>query len=504
MTRSSNDPTLTALLAALLFAAGHPAATAAQELGPRSSDGGDARVVTYDEALRIAVQRSTQVRRARSQADLRGLESTQQVLEFLPSVEISSAVSRTFGRSFSQQEGEILSQTSNFFDVGGSASLQLFNGFEKWASLEQAQQQRAASRLQVERARRNAVFQVVDRFATLLQNQELTRVREQELEAQTDLLEQVEGLVEVGRRPRSDLYQQQAARAEARQALVEARRQERLAETELIRLLHLDPMDEYRFEAPTFSDTAAAEPDSFRLDSLLRTAFEERSDLKALRRTVRAQQQGIRVAESGKWPSLNLSFDYGSDWSSNAVRTIPGTGSDPRTVTLQPDDGGDPVTISVPGTGEDPQTFQPDFLEQIQDRRGGGISLSLSVPLFDQFQTKTQIRSARVQLDNARYDLSDQRQTVAFQVRQALLDLRSARAQIDATGQRLEAARRAREAARRRYELGAATFVELNQAIAGFVAARSANVRARYNRARARKLVDYQAGTLDVRPGTQP
>ena len=512
-----------ALLAALACAA-VPARAAAQAPDRRPGAAQETRVVTYREALRIALQRSTDVLRARRSADLQGLEATRQAMDFLPSLELSSGATRTFGRSFSQQEGQILSQTSDFIDLGGSASLQLFNGFEKWASLEQARRQEEASRLQVDRARRSAVFQVLDRFAVLLQNRELTGVREQQLRAQEDLLRQVRGLVEVGRRPKSDLYQQQAARAEAQQALVEARRQERLAETELIRLLQLDPMGSYRFEAPSLSDVAeprpdstappadaaperavaAAAADSFSLDSLLREAFDRRADLAAVRATVEARRQGVQMAQSGNWPSLSLDFSYGSDWSSNARRPIPGTGSDPRSVTLQPDDGGEPVTFSLPGTATDPETFRPDFFDQIQDRRGGAVQLSMSIPLFDGYDTKTEIRSARVELDNARYDLRDQRQTVAFQVRQALLDYRSAVAQTEATEQRLEAARRGREAARRRYELGAATFVELTQAISTFVSARSANVRARYARALARKLIDYQTGTLETRPGSRP
>ena len=266
--------------------------------------------------------------------------------------------------------------------------------------------------------------------------------------------------------------------------------------------LQLDPRREYSFEAATFPDTASA--DTFDLDRLLDVAMERRSDLAAGRAAVAASRQGVRAAESGYWPSLTLSFGYGSDWSSNARRAIPGTGSDPRTVTLTPDGGGDPISFPVPGTGTGPETFRPDFFEQIDTRRGGSVQLFLSVPVFDRWQVRNQVRQAEVALDNARYDLTDQQQTVALQVRQALVDYRSAQAQLDATEERLEAARRAREAAQRRYELGAATFVELTQAISGFVSARSAEVRARYALVRARKLIDYQTGRLSVRPGIQP
>jgi outer membrane protein len=60
------------------------------------------------------------------------------------------------------------------------------------------------------------------------------------------------------------------------------------------------------------------------------------------------------------------------------------------------------------------------------------------------------------------------------------------------------ASNRARDAAEKRYELGAATFVELAQAISGYVGARSAEVRARYATVRARELIRYQTGRLEV------
>ncbi len=474
-----------------------PGAATAQEAGTMDRAG---RTITYEEAVRLALQRNTTIRRAQSQTGLQSSLVTGETMDFLPSLEIGSSGTRTFGRSFSQEEGAILSETSDFIGANLSSSLTLFNGFEQFASLEQAQREEEASRRRLDRAQQDVAFQVLERFATLLQNRELTRVAEQELRTQEELLKQVRGLVDVGRQPQSDLYQQQAARAEARAALEEARRQEEVAKTELIRLLQLDPREEYAFEASNFPEAAA--PDTFAFDRLLDLAMERRSDLQANRAAVEAGRQGVRSARSGFWPSLTLSFGYGSDWSSNARRAIPGTGSEPRTVTITPDGGDEPVTIPVPGTGSEPETFRPDFMDQLNTRRGGSVQLSMSVPVFQRWQTRNQVRQAEVQLDNARYDLTDQQQTVALEVRQALVDYRSSQAQLDAAEERLEAARRARDAAQRRYELGAATFVEVSQAISGFVSARSAEVQARYALVRARELIDYQTGRLALRPGS--
>jgi outer membrane protein len=219
--------------------------------------------------------------------------------------------------------------------------------------------------------------------------------------------------------------------------------------------------------------------------------------VEAFERSVEASRQGVRVAQSGYWPSLSLSFGYGSDWSSEARQPIPGTGSEPRVITITPDDGGEPVTFPVPGTGSDPEFMKPSLMDQLNLRRGGSVRLSLSYPLFDRLQTRTNVQQAETQLLNAQYDLQEQRQLVALQVRQAVLDHRSARSSLAAAEERLQAASEARDAARRRYELGAATFVEVAQAESGYVAARSARVRAGYDVILTRKLIDYYTGSLE-------
>ncbi len=125
------------------------------------------------------------------------------------------------------------------------------------------------------------------------------------------------------------------------------------------------------------------------------------------------------------------------------------------------------------------------------------MSISLSLPLFDRFQTRVAVQQAEVERRFARYDLQDRRQEVALQVRQAVLDHRSAAAQQSATERQLAAAERAWRAAERRYELGAATFVEVVQARTTLVSARSAAVRSRFNVLLAQRRIAYHTGEPD-------
>ena len=455
-------------------------------------------MVTFEDAVRIALDQNTDLKRAQNAARFQDVLVTQERMDFLPNLEVSSGGTRSFGRSFSQEEGQIINETSDFFGAEAAASVNLFNGFEKVASLRRAGFEEEASGLRLERTRQDVVFQVIDGFVDLLQNQELADVRAEELAAQAELLRQVEALVDVGRRPKSDLFQQQAARAEARVALAEARREVELAATRIIQVLQLNPLANYTFTAPSLPDASAAPAEPYDMGRLLETAFAGRADLDAAEADVRATRQSIRAAQAGYWPSLSLSVGYGSDWASTARLPLPGTGSEPRTVTVTPDDGGSPVTFPVPGTGSDPRFQQPSFFDLLDQRRGGAVRLALSIPLFDRFETQANIEAAQLEAQNAQYDFQDQQQQVALQVRQAVLDYESARTQLEAATERLRAAERAREAARRRYELGAATFVELAQANATYVSAQSARVRTRYSLLLAQQLIDYYTGRLDA------
>jgi outer membrane protein len=89
------------------------------------------------------------------------------------------------------------------------------------------------------------------------------------------------------------------------------------------------------------------------------------------------------------------------------------------------------------------------------------------------------------------------RQDVGLQVRRAHLDLISAGETLRAADAQLRAAQLAFEMTRERYQVGAATLVELTQLRASLTQAESALVSARYSLAFQQQLIDYYVGDLN-------
>jgi outer membrane protein len=417
----------------------------------------EARTISFRDAVRIALERNTALRSARNVTAFDATSVSQARSQFLPDLRWNAQGSENYGRSFSQSEGRILDQRTQVFNTGVSTGLTLFNGFANRASLREARLELEASEMSLDRARQTVVFTVASNFLALVQEREQLAVRRDALAAEEALERQINEYVEAGVRPIADLYQQQASVASARFTLVQAERASELAEVDLVQTLQLDPRVEYEFVPPDFS-TALPSPPAQDLDELLRQAFARRVDIEAEENRVLAAEQGVRVARAARMPSLSLNAGYNTAYTSAA---------------------------------------ELGFMDQLDQRRGGSIGLGLSLPFLDRGGVRIAAERARISLDNARLAAETRQQEVGVQVRRAYLDYQAAQAQLAAAEAQQRAAELALETSRERYEVGAATLVELTQARATLTQAASALVSSRYNLLFQQTLMDYYVGTLD-------
>nr|WP_272508510.1 TolC family protein [Salinibacter ruber] len=421
----------------------------------------DTTQITFEEAVRTALDQNTDIKRAQVQARQSNIQVRSEWMDFLPNLEINTSVERGVGRGFSEVVGGITTQTQDEFRLNGRSSVTLFNGFENTSSLRQAREQAGADQNSLKRARREVVFTVMDQFISLVESREIVRVRRERVEAQRQRLKQIREFVEAGTRPKSDLFTAEADLADAEQQLLEGKREREVSQTQLIQTLQLNPRAAYDFQVPSLEGDTL-DPVRYKLSALIDEAFRKRLDLRVAKAKRRAAEQGVRSARSSYYPSLSLSGSYGTDWSSQGLRNI----------------------------------NDESFGNQLDVNRGGGVSLEISIPVFDQFNRSTEVERAQVDALNAKYQLQDRRQEIALQVRQSYFDYRNAVQQLEAANKRLRAAERARRAAQERYELGSADIVELQNAIRDYVDAASQQVRARYELVFQQKRIDYNVGRL--------
>lgn len=422
------------------------------------------RTITYDDALRIALQRNVAVRIAQNAQATDAVSVNQSRMQFLPDLRANTQSSQNYGRNFNSSDGAIQNTTTQNVNAGLSSSITLFDGMRTLSTYRQAQLTSAASEQDLARAQQTAVFTVASQYVAMVAQQELLVVREQTLRAQEEQEKLVQAYVDAGSRPIADLYTQQASVASARLDIVQTRRSLELARVDIMRTLQLDPAGDFNFVAPSLSAVTSPAV-SAPLDSLIARALLQRADLEAGDARLRAADAGVRGAGATRWPTVALSVGYNTSYSSAA---------------------------------------QFAFVDQLDQRRGGSIALGLSFPIFDRASTSSAAQKATIQFDNARIALESQRQEAGLEVRRAWLDLESAREQLVAAESQVRAAELALTSSDERYQAGVSTLVELANARTVQVQGASALVSARYNLVLQRTVMRYYVGDIDVGSGALP
>lgn len=414
--------------------------------------------ITFQEAVRIALDQNTQLRQSANQVRISEINVQSARAAFLPNFNISSGTGTNFGLSFDTNVGELRTTRNTRFNVNAFSSVNIFDGFQSQASLRQSRLAVESDDLRLNRQRQFVVFQVASQFLAYISAAEQIKVQQENLIAATQLLSQIEEFVRVGTRPVSDLYQQQANVEQAELAILQTEQLVQISEANLLQILRLDPLGSYEFIVPDLTEDAFI-PEDLDLTDLFMRAQQQRGDLRAQEVAVDAAAQGLRLARSSSLPQLSFSAGAGSSFNSGIE--------------------------------------QVGFIDQLDRNFSQSVSLSLNLPVFNRLRTRTQVQRAQVSYDNAKLNVEAIEQQIGVEIRQAYLDYLTAEKQLDVSRRQLEFREQALEAARERYNVGAATLVELTQAQSDFVQASQDEVTAKYTIFVRKRLIRYYTGELN-------
>ncbi len=430
--------------------------------------------LSLSECISMALRNASQVKKAQNNLDLQGTELLRSYGSFLPKLSASASyVPKSVSRSYNSitygiASGAQVRTESQSLSTGLSASLNLFNGLSDYAALQSALELKTAAGLTLQRAKETIAFDVTQHYYQALLDHELAETARENLQSSSDQLTLTDRQSRIGLKSLTDLYQQQAEVAANSLSAIRAENQYRKSRLELVRRLRLDPLTEVTLEPV---DTAALEslPPTVDIERLAVESRKRRADLEASRLQSSAARWQIRNAAGNRLPKLDLV------WSMNS-------------------DGIDYYRLTSGATSIDYP--YPPLGRQLANGIGYSISLNLSWALFDGFQTRYAVQSAKIGWMNRQLDYEELCDDAIIDLRQAAGDYQAAFTQLDAARASLRAADSAFSAVQRKYDLGAAGFVELSAARATRFSARSSMSQAAYNLALQKSLLDYTSGRL--------
>jgi len=420
--------------------------------------------LTFKEAVKIGLQNNVTLNQQRNNLFQSQVQKTSRILQLGPQVSVNGNVGIIKGNYLIPSTGQVTDATTDLASASLDVNLPIFNGLSGVNTARQASSQLDAQLEQVNRTTQDIINLVSVQYLSVLLDQELLKIAQENLEVQKKQLEQVMEQVELGSRSPVDEYNQQAQVSNSELLVVQAEYNLVNDKITLFQTLLIDPTGQTTLEEPAW-DVNSIVLDNQDLNQLLETASQQRSDLKQAQETENASRFSMNSSKGNYLPSLNARYSYGSRY--NQVR----------------------------GTPRD--TDYRDFNNQFfKDNLYQSIGLGFSIPIFTGFQNRATYVQTKVLYDNNKIQTKNREIIVKGDVVRAYQNFESVKKGYSASMKGLEASQMAYSLEKERYDLGVTSFVDFANANRIFVQAQTNMAQAKYRFLFQKILLDYSLGTL--------
>ena len=205
------------------------------------------KTLSLGNCIEIALNNATSAKKANYTLKLQGADVLRSYSNFLPKISFSTSFTPySLSNSYIQYDPSIppfkVKTENGSVNLNITTSLNLFNGFGDYASLQSALNKERAADYTLSRALQTIVYDVTQYYYQVLLNRELLEIAQENLLSVKDQLTLTDRQFQIGLKSMTDRYQQQAAAAESGLAVIQAETRMRRSMLELLRRLQIDPL----------------------------------------------------------------------------------------------------------------------------------------------------------------------------------------------------------------------------------------------------------------------
>jgi outer membrane protein len=425
------------------------------------------RLLTFKEAIDIAMRNNVTLIAQRNLLTQQKVNKTYRWAQLGPQASVNATLYESNGNRFIQQEGKVVNATVNGLSANLNIQQPIFNGMSLFYNARGSSEIFDAQLETVNRSMQTTMNNVATQYLQVLLDKELAKIALENLKNQQTQFEQVKAQVELGARSPVDEYNQQAQVSTAELRLMQANYTLVNSRITLMQTLLLDPTDSLSIEEPEWNINGMA-LDNLSLPSLVETALQKRSDLKAFKHLENSARMNMHSSKGNYMPGLNAFYSNGSAW--NQLKD---------------------ADTQDPGYRNFDQQFRTD-------NKQNNFGLSLNIPLFTGFQNRAIMMQSKVQYQNSKLNRSSQEVLVKGDVLRAFENYQAIQIAYKSAQTGLEASQMAFDLERERYNLGVTSFVDFVNANRTYLQAQTDMASAKYRFLFQKVALDFAVGTLKV------
>ena len=448
------------------------------------------------QCIEIALENNLQLKRSKINQELQSIGYSQSILQQTPSLNLFSNYGNNWGRSVDPTTNTFIANSSNYSGVGIQSSLNLFSGFSVRNNIKKSKTLLQKSVFDLENTTNNVMLSVVSSYLNvLLALDRLDNARFQ-LNSTQEQLSRISKLVEAGSIPITNKLNLDAQLAGDELSLIQQENGYRISILQLKQILLLETRKEIRVLRPNL-DLIPSTVIGSNSEEIYEIAIGILPEIKSAEKNAQSSLYDLRISKSGRYPTISVSSNFNSNYSSYANRErqfYDGFSMEPTTIGYLTND---PIqTVSslslVPNVIGSDKNFT--VLEQWKDYLSKSLSFSISIPIFNRYQVSGNIKRAKLNKELADINVIEARNQVRQTIESSYNDALAASKTYNASIKQVRALEESFRIIKSQYDLGSVNYTEYQIANNNLVRAKNDLISSRYDYIFKVKVLDFYQG----------
>jgi outer membrane protein len=414
------------------------------------------------QCVEYALANNVSVKQGDVQARITKLTYEQNRLQRYPNASLSGNVGLSSGRNVDPSTNAVIRDPILFSGVNFNTSVLVFNFHSLKHTIEVGKLDWQAQLAWVDKLKNDVALNVAGAYLQVLLSQEQANVAAVTLQQSQQNRTNVRRRVDVGNLPELNFLESDAQVARDSATLVTARATVQQNLLLLKAVMNLDAATPFTVELPPVDQIPVEPISELQPETVYNLAIQNLPQQKVNDIRILQWQRLIKASKAQMLPTVTafggMSTQYAKVKLFQVDQLIP-TGTIVPTGTF----------VNVNGTNYNVQqeiktpvfsSYRIPFGTQFSDNFGQNVGLSLSIPLFNNGQLRTQWKRAQLNLENQQLQKLTDNQTLKQDIYRAYTDAVAALERFNASTKTIQTAERAFDFSQKRYDIGLQSTIE--------------------------------------------
>ncbi len=455
--------------------------------------GQEARTLTLKECVDIALEKNLRIKRSIYNVETFRANMMQAKGAFLPSFNGSASYANNYGRALNPTSNLFVDKNSTTISPSLNSSLTIFNGLRIQNTFRQNQRDILAADYDLQKAKNDAILNVVTLYTNVIFNQELFENAKYQLNSSQQQLDRIKKQVEAGALSVSNQLNQEALVATNELNAINQENVLNLSVLQLKQAMQMPASESIQVEIPDLQmEDLILDKNA---EAIYQIATQSMPEMRSALLKVESANLALKASRGNYLPRLTLNGSVSSNSSSlNSHNSfVPDgtytTGSTPIGVALPSNDN---VYALTPGG----QLVQSEYThkDQLGDNIFKNLSFQLTIPILNGFSTRANVQRNIINQELANVAVKETENTLRQSIETAYNDAAASARSYSSSVKQVNAQQEAYRMNKQRFEVGALNIIEYQVSENDLFRAKSDLTRAKYNFIFKKKVLDFYQG----------